>query len=50
MFSLPWQNYVRYGSVLLSGDRGERKLSDIKVFKKLPKTVYTEFKRPFYLK
>lgn len=50
LFEAPWLNYVRYGRVLLSGDRGEKKLSDIKVFRKLPKTVYTEFKRPFYLK
>jgi hypothetical protein len=42
-FSMPWQNYSAYGKVLLSGDRGERKLSEIKVFDKLPESVYNSF-------
>lgn len=42
-FSMPWQNYEQYGKIMLSGDRGERKLSNIKVFKKLPSTVYQSF-------
>lgn len=42
-FTLPWQNYQLYDKIWLSGDRGERKLSDIKVFKSLPETTFSEF-------
>lgn len=42
-FAMPWQDYKPFGKVMLSGDRGERKLSDIKVFKKLPDSVYQSF-------
>jgi hypothetical protein len=45
-FSLPWKNYEKYGKILLSGDRGERKLTEIKVFEKLPDTVYQSFDKP----
>jgi hypothetical protein len=36
-FTLPWDNYQKMGKILLSGDRGERKLTDIKVLKKIDK-------------
>ena len=36
-FTLPWENYQKAGKILLSGDRGERKLTDIKVLKKIDK-------------
>jgi len=49
-FSTPWKNYVDYDGVLLSGDRGERKLSNIQVFKKIDKTVYTSFDKPAFIK
>ncbi len=49
LFSTVCKNYKGYGGVLISGDRGERELSDIHVFSKLPESVYKEFKRPFYL-
>lgn len=49
LFTTPWLDYARYQGVLISGDRGERKLSNIHVFKKLPETVYTDFKRPKFL-
>lgn len=45
-FVLPWGEYKPYGKLLLSGDRGERDLTDIKVFKKLPETVYSSFEKP----
>lgn len=45
-FILPWKNYQKHGSILLSGDRGERKLTEIKVDSKLPKTVFTSFDAP----
>ncbi|HEB62145.1 MAG TPA: hypothetical protein ENI82_03240 [Bacteroidetes bacterium] len=39
-FTTPWANYIKYGNILLSNDRGKRKLSDIAVFDKLPKAVF----------
>lgn len=38
----PWLAYQPYGDILLSGDRGQRKLSDIAVPKQLPEEVFTE--------
>lgn len=41
-----WDNYKRYGKILLSGERGKRgKLADIAVWKKMPKEVFTEFEK-----
>lgn len=40
VFSTPWANWERHGEILLSGDRGERQLSDIRVFDQLPRTVF----------
>lgn len=45
-FTLPWADYKKHGDILLSGERGERDLTDIQVFKKLPKEVFTSFDRP----
>ncbi len=42
-FVLPWKNYKSYGKVMLSGDRGQRQLTDIQVFDKLPKSVFESF-------
>lgn len=42
-FTLPWQDYKRYGDILLSGDRGERKITEIKVLNSLPEKVFTTF-------
>jgi hypothetical protein len=42
-FMTPWKNYQTYGSIKLSGDRGERQITDIQVFDKLPETVFTSF-------
>jgi hypothetical protein len=48
-FTLPWINYQRMGKILLSGDRGERKLLDIKVLKKVDPKVFTDpFFTPIY--
>lgn len=49
-FSTPWANYKAYGDVKLSGDRGERKITDIHVFKYLEPSIYSDFKRPSYIK
>lgn len=43
-FILPWQNYKQYGTILLSGDRGERQLTDIKVYDEVPENIFTSFK------
>ena len=42
-FTLPWQNYVKMGKIMITGDRGERKITDINVLKKLDKKVFTDF-------
>ncbi|HVS16272.1 MAG TPA: hypothetical protein VMV46_20335 [Thermoanaerobaculia bacterium] len=39
-FTTPWAGWTRHGGVLLSGDRGERQLSDIRVFEELPRSVF----------
>jgi hypothetical protein len=45
-FTMPWKDYKMYGKILLSGDRGERKLTDIAVYQKLDESVFTDFKKP----
>lgn len=42
-FVMPWQDYQRYGTIRLSGDRGQGKLTDIHVFDQLPERVFTSF-------
>jgi hypothetical protein len=41
-FVLPWINYKHEGKIMLSGDRGERKLTDIKVLKKVDKRLFSD--------
>lgn len=38
----PWKNWKRYGNILLSDDRGNRNMTDIAVFDKLPEEVFTD--------
>lgn len=45
-FILPWTDYQTYGGIKLSGKRGPRELSDIRVFTGLPGEVFTSFERP----
>jgi hypothetical protein len=40
-FITPWAEYNKYGDILLSGDRGDRKLSDIAVHEKVPDGIFT---------
>lgn len=47
-FTLPWGDYKAYDKLKLSGERGERDLTDIRVFKKLPKSVYESFDKPSF--
>lgn len=42
-FVLPWKNYKQYGSILLSGDRGERQLTDLVVLEEVPSHAFTSF-------
>ena len=42
-FTTPWQDYRNYGAILLSGDRGQRQLSDIRVLKEAPPNAFTSF-------
>lgn len=48
-FTMPWKDYNKYGNIMLSGDRGSRKLSDIKVFDILDPSVFTSFTKPSFL-
>lgn len=45
-FTMPWKDYKPYGKILLSGDRGERKLTDIAVYNKIDEKVFEDFKKP----
>ena len=42
-FITPWNNYQNYGGILLSGDRGQRNISEIMVFEELPEEVFSSF-------
>lgn len=39
-FVLPWDNYQTYGDIMLSGDRGERQITDIKVMQEVPRAAF----------
>lgn len=45
-FIRPWTDYKQHGKILISGERGDRDLTDIMVFDKLPESIFTDFKRP----
>jgi hypothetical protein len=40
-FTTPWADWQRHGTIVLSGDRGQRKLTDIAVYTELPVSVFT---------
>lgn len=40
-FIMPWKDYEKHGKILLSGNRGERKLSEIKVPDSVPEYAFT---------
>lgn len=42
-FSTPWVDYQSFGNILLSGNRGRGKLSDIGVYEEIPSSVFTSF-------
>jgi len=41
-FTTPWKNYKRYGKLLLSDDRGEKKHTELGAFDKLPESVFKD--------
>ena len=45
-FVRPWTDHKKHGKILLSGERGDRDLTDIMVFDQLPESIFTDFKRP----
>lgn len=45
-FSMPWNNYQRFGKIWLSGDRGERHLTDIAVYDTVPEAAFSDFSLP----
>jgi hypothetical protein len=40
-FITPWGDYQQYGAILLSGDRGDRDITDISVHQEIPEDVFT---------
>lgn len=42
-FITPWGEYAKYGQIMLSGDRGERDLNDIKVLDEVPENAFSSF-------
>lgn len=42
-FVMPWLDYEKHGEILLSGNRGERKLSEIKVLESVPDHTFKSF-------
>lgn len=42
-FTLPWEDYFQAGNIMLSGERGERDLTDIKVLREVPAEIFTSF-------
>ena len=42
-FVMPWQDYLSYGQLKLSGDRGQAKITDIKVLEEVPESAFTSF-------
>ena len=47
-FSTPWHDWKRYGEILLSGNRGERHLTDIEVLNDVPEETF-ESPEPVYV-
>ncbi len=42
-FVTPWTDYKKFGSIMLSGNRGQREITDIKVLGKVPDNAFTTF-------
>lgn len=42
-FSTPWSNYQQYGNILLSGDRGQRQITEIEVLEEVPEEKFSDW-------
>ena len=42
-FSTPWADYQAYGKILLSGDRGRAKLTDISAAQEVPSSRFLNY-------
>jgi len=42
-FQIPWKDYRPHGAILLSGDRGKNKLTEIEVLDEIPEGLFTDF-------
>ncbi|MCK5703906.1 MAG: hypothetical protein KAI29_22260, partial [Cyclobacteriaceae bacterium] len=42
-FTTPWIDYKEYGSIILSGDRGKRKITNIAVLEYMDESIFNEF-------
>lgn len=40
--STPWKNYQPFGKIMLSGDRGQNKLTNIRVWDEVPEALFTK--------
>jgi len=45
-FTMPWNDYKKHGNIMLSGDRGERHLTNIMVLGDVPESTFTSFDEP----
>lgn len=45
-FIRPWGDYKTHGKILLSGERGDRDLTDINVYEFLPESIFNSFEAP----
>jgi hypothetical protein len=41
-FTTPWEDYQQHGAIMLSGDRGRSKLTDIAVLESVPEGAFTD--------
>ena len=44
-FVIPWANWQKYGKILLSGDRGKAKITNIAVPESVPQGVFSSFNK-----
>ena len=42
-FSTPWADYKQHGKILLSGNRGQREISEIGVYREVPDAAFESF-------
>lgn len=40
-FYSPWADYKKYGTIMLSGNRGQRAITDIAIYEQVPEGAFT---------